>query len=100
MSAFRVGGCVAVCRCGGSRTPRRVSTSVRTPCAAGQKFVAGELKQSDDCLKKVAKDVLKDNAAVTTSTAAGCVKAFRKINDTRALGKSRPRSCREDHREV
>jgi hypothetical protein len=57
---------------------------------AAEKFISGEVKAIGSCLKKVAANVIKSNTAVTVSTAQSCVKSFRKVNDTRALGKSLP----------
>jgi hypothetical protein len=57
---------------------------------AAEKFLAGEVKAMGACLKKVAANVIKANIAVTNTTATGCVKSFRKLNDSRLLGKSLP----------
>jgi hypothetical protein len=52
------------------------------------KFVKKRALAVGACLQKVSSDVIKSNAAVTSTTAKLCVTQFRKIFDSRSLGAS------------
>jgi hypothetical protein len=88
-------GTTVVVLCAGIANAQTPAQKSLTNCQdtvrkATEKFLAGEVKAMGSCLKKVAGSVLKSNGGVTTAIANTCVKQFRKINDSRGLGKSLP----------
>ena len=54
----------------------------------GKTFVQNTIVAVAGCLKAVAVDVIKKNVAISLATSKTCVSQFRKIYDTRGLGKS------------
>jgi hypothetical protein len=56
----------------------------------GEKFVKSRIKYVDACLKKIANEIIGKNSANAANAAKTCVKMFRRLNDSRAIGKSVP----------
>lgn len=54
----------------------------------GKTFVQNTIAAVAACLQATSVDVIKKNVAVSLATSKTCVTQFRKINDTRGLGKS------------
>jgi hypothetical protein len=60
-----------------------------TVAAEGKKFIQSYVADVTACLQKVSTDVVQNNlVAPSSSTAKACVTQYRKISDSRALGKS------------
>jgi len=65
-----------------------LNTCQDTVRTEGKKFVQNTIAAVAGCLKAVAVDVIKKNVAISLATEETCVTQFRKIWDTRGLGKS------------
>ena len=60
-----------------------LDTCQNTVKAEGKKFVQNTVAAIGTCLQAVAKDVIKSNVAISSTTSKICVAQFRKLNDTR-----------------
>ena len=54
----------------------------------GANFIMNHARAISNCLKKISVELIKKNAADVSKAANTCIAQFRKINDTRGLGKS------------
>src|ERR1043166_4231851 len=54
----------------------------------GAGYVRGEMLAIATCLQKISTEVIRNNASIDASAARTCITQFRKIKDTRGLGKS------------
>jgi hypothetical protein len=61
--------------------------AVKTASAA---FVTNKVAAISTCLQAISTQMVKDNAADAHAAASTCVTSFRKLNDSRSLGKSLP----------
>src|SRR5438128_1810530 len=60
----------------------------RTVKTESTKFIKGEVVAITTCLQRISVEVIQNNAANVANAARTCISQFRKINDSRGLGKS------------
>src|SRR5579862_288834 len=91
---FIVGICLLAASAGQSfaapTEPVSLNNCQNTVKAATAAFVSGKIAAISTCLQAVSTQLLKDNQSDASGAASTCVTQFRKISDSRNLGKSLP----------